>query len=463
MQIPQLLLFTFLTTAAHGSLVPPPTYRFSFGSCFNHPTIKKDSEIFKHIAADYPEAFVWLGDFAYLDVMKWYRFFPRVYFEYDTLPNIVAKLNKTQYDPNYTLLRERAKIYGIWDDHDSGINDGGKMNKIKEEVRQVFLDYIGEPKDSKRRTQLGGMYTSHYLDPHHRIKLILLDGRYSRDELLDNALHWDDKDSLGKEQEEWLKEEVEGSEAVFTFIANGYQMLPEDRAMSEKLYPKSRDFVLSLHNPRTNIILLSGDVHMAEVMTDPCSKHLHGYPIREITSSGLSHSIQLTVGQIVSSMLEAIFPDTFSVPEDRYLHENYALLDFYFDPVNPHSDFLLKLQIKGYDGTPRIYREYTPKDFTHKATPDRAAYDQCRKDLLPPTRRMINNIFVRAITFRHSFFHIWVSLVLALPYFLIRYLLLPFVRFVLRRTKRIFGRGAQVANNANQNAKITIQQGKKNK
>lgn len=75
-----------------------------------------------------------------------------------------------------------TKIYGIWDDHDSGINDSGKHNPQKEIIRQMWLDVFDEPKDSKRRTQAGGMYASYYLDNDKKVKLILLDNRYDNDE-----------------------------------------------------------------------------------------------------------------------------------------------------------------------------------------------------------------------------------------------------------------------------------------
>lgn len=83
---------------------------------------------------------------------------------------------------DYTRLRESpVKIVGTWDDHDSGINNSGKDNPFKNEIRQLFLDYMDEPKDSIRRTQEGGMYTSYYLDDKKLIKLILLDNRYESD------------------------------------------------------------------------------------------------------------------------------------------------------------------------------------------------------------------------------------------------------------------------------------------
>lgn len=85
---------------------------------------------------------------------------------------------------DYKDFRENsgAKILGTWDDHDFGINDGGKSNPIKEEMRQIFLDSIDEPKDSTRRTRKDGIYTSYYIDEKRHIKLILLDNRFNNDE-----------------------------------------------------------------------------------------------------------------------------------------------------------------------------------------------------------------------------------------------------------------------------------------
>lgn len=37
-------------------------------------------------------------------------------------------------------------------------------------------------------------------------------------------------------------------------------------------------------------MLISGDVHYGEIITDPCTEHLQGYVVKEFTSSGLSHA-----------------------------------------------------------------------------------------------------------------------------------------------------------------------------
>ncbi len=51
----------------------------------------------------------------------------------------------------YTKLRESVPIVGVWDDHDMGLDNQGKHYKNKEEGKEMYLDFLQEPKHSKRR------------------------------------------------------------------------------------------------------------------------------------------------------------------------------------------------------------------------------------------------------------------------------------------------------------------------
>ena len=48
----------------------------------------------------------------------------------------------------YPDLMKQTRIIGVWDDHDFGINDGGREFKLKDQNRDLWLDFIDEPKDS---------------------------------------------------------------------------------------------------------------------------------------------------------------------------------------------------------------------------------------------------------------------------------------------------------------------------
>jgi alkaline phosphatase D len=156
-------------------------YRMGFGSCFAHKIIYLGSELFSTYADKYkPDSFVWLGDAVYTDT---YDYSERKYhLEADkdlVKQNFMDAKNNKDYQH---LLQSGVKIYGTWDDHDYGIDNGGKANPAKDLMRELFLDFLDEPKDSIRRTRKGGIYESYYLDNTKKIKLILLDNRYSKDE-----------------------------------------------------------------------------------------------------------------------------------------------------------------------------------------------------------------------------------------------------------------------------------------
>jgi alkaline phosphatase D len=69
----------------------------------------------------------------------------------------------------------------VWDDHDYGINNGDKTFKMKGEMRDLYLDFIGESKDSERRLERDrGIYQDYLIKTPDGIKVhfIMLDVRF---------------------------------------------------------------------------------------------------------------------------------------------------------------------------------------------------------------------------------------------------------------------------------------------
>ena len=104
--------------------------RLSFGSC-NKFTEREESEIFSKITEQNPDAFVWLGDAAYIDIREFIHLWKP-----DTDPvSIARKFNNVKEDKYYKQLKSsEAKILGVWDDHDYNNNDGGKDFKGKQMI-----------------------------------------------------------------------------------------------------------------------------------------------------------------------------------------------------------------------------------------------------------------------------------------------------------------------------------------
>eukprot|EP00903_Cladosiphon_okamuranus_P013391 g12479.t1 len=74
-------------------------------------------------------------------------------------------------------------ILGTWDDHDFGWNDGDGRNEQKWLFKNMYLDAIGEDRDSPRRNAHQGMWHKHVLnqDTDREIEVFLLDERYDRE------------------------------------------------------------------------------------------------------------------------------------------------------------------------------------------------------------------------------------------------------------------------------------------
>jgi len=174
----------------------------------------------------------------------------------------------------------------------------------------MWLDFIDEPQDSPRRTR-NGIYESYYIGESKTVKVILLDNRFNRDTRPLFGFWWDeDHDMLGEEQWLWLAEELKNNKAKYILIGNGSQLLPDDRFIPEYWFKSSRDRLLGMLKQYkvSGTILLSGDVHWAEIMSYPCWKRDVGHPLYEVTSSGFTHNLY---SGLINKIAEDFWPKTF--------------------------------------------------------------------------------------------------------------------------------------------------------
>lgn len=261
----------------------------SFGSCNDE---SKPQALWDEILSKNPELWVFLGDNIYGDkrlVDQWRAYIPPMkLFGEGTPSDLYEKYDSLLQNANFSRFQRRVPIIGTWDDHDYGINDGSKTYTFKSQSQQLFLDFIGEPEDSARRSQRG-VYTSHIFGSNEEtsVLFILLDVRYNRD-----PYGTPGGDFLGQEQWTWLERTLNDSTAAFTIIASGIQVLPYDRYAGEhwgRFNPRRLKLLdLILKSNAKGVLLLSGDVHFAEVNAVHCNDR----QVYEVTSSGLTHSWQ---------------------------------------------------------------------------------------------------------------------------------------------------------------------------
>ncbi|MEN8185945.1 MAG: alkaline phosphatase D family protein, partial [Bacteroidota bacterium] len=254
----------------------------SFSSCDNQ---RRNNTLWKEILISNPDVFIWGGDIVYSDT-----------YDMDKMrKNYLIQKN----DSVYLDFIKKVDVLGTWDDHDYGKNDAGEEYKMKDSVQQIFLDFFEVPIDDIRRTRKGVYFSKEYKTGENSVKVIVLDTRYFRTELTrDRATKkrykpnkYGEGTMLGKEQWDWLKNELDQTEADFNIIVSSIQFLSYEHGFETwGNFPHEVEKFdnLILDSGAKGVIILSGDRHIAEIS----SKNISGvnYPLIDFTASGMTHS-----------------------------------------------------------------------------------------------------------------------------------------------------------------------------
>lgn len=263
---------------------PDTVSRIAFGSCFNPR--QKTEAMMNAVIGSRPEVFIFLGDNIYGDTTD--------------MALLRKKYRELGALKSFQTLRRQSTLLATWDDHDYGINDGGKSYIKRDESQRIFLDFFQEPAASPRR-QRPGVYASYRFGTPGKIcQILLLDTRYFRDELprskrppAPGTVGWyqptqdPTKTLLGEIQWQWLEQQLEVPADV-RIIASSIQILADEKGMENwgnVSHEQKRLFALLRKKKAHHTIGISGDVHFAELS----KKMVEGYPFYDLTSSGLSH------------------------------------------------------------------------------------------------------------------------------------------------------------------------------
>ncbi len=262
--------------------------RIAFGSCAKQD---KPQPIWNAVNEFQPELFIFLGD--------------NIYGDTEDMALLKEKWDLLDAQPGYLQLKRSCRVIGTWDDHDYGANDAGNEYPKRRESQQLFLDFLGVPKDSPRRQQ-EGVYDAPVFGPvGQRVQVILLDARYHRSPLKVGFQPGEPGEGyrgkyvpnedpaatvLGDAQWKWLAAQLQVP-AELRLICSGVQILPtEHGSESWGLFPLQRRKLLELirDSKAKGVVFLSGDRHLAEIMRLPAEEAGLGAPLVEVTSSSLN-------------------------------------------------------------------------------------------------------------------------------------------------------------------------------
>src|SRR6187551_527571 len=252
----------------------------AFGSCSD----EDDSvQLWQEVIRQKPELWIWLGDNIYADTSD--------------EAAIKSKYLRQKSHPDYQKLLSVCPVIGTWDDHDYGVNDGGKYLPFKKQSKELMLDFLDVPSDAEVRKH-EGVYSSYTLgNGERKVKIILLDTRYFRDSLKlsskanERYTPTSKGDMLGEAQWAWLENELRNSDAALNIIGSSIQFIPTQHGYEKWMnLSTSRERMLDLLKKygTRKTFFISGDRHIAELSR----MKIKGLPytLYDFTSSGLTHT-----------------------------------------------------------------------------------------------------------------------------------------------------------------------------
>jgi alkaline phosphatase D len=308
MQLPVLLalplVLVVLVQAADIVLDHSALRTLAYGSC-SKPQFNQTH--WSYIEKLHAQVFIWLGDIIYADLSlqgKWLQ---------DSHNYMLQEYAAQKQQPEYrkhVLENGNITVLGIWDDHDFGKDNMGRHYPHKDLSKERLLDFLDESQQSPRWKRNGVFISYEYgsVQDNNLVKIILLDGRYFRDDcnFTDASASY-----LGEEQWKWLENELTRSKARVHIFVSGVQFVSDDRYQFSRditggkkfteswgAFPYERERLLAMIETLKvpGALFLSGDIHFAELSVLECSRT--GYPIYDLTSSSLTHSWRRVFGYV---------------------------------------------------------------------------------------------------------------------------------------------------------------------
>jgi alkaline phosphatase D len=260
--------------------------RIALGSCARQD---RPMPIWFAVSGFKPDVLLMLGDTIYGDT--------------EDMAVLRGKYDLLAADRGFGAIRNTVPIVAVWDDHDYGVNDGGREYPMRRESQQAFLDFFGIPAESPVRKQ-DGIYRSLLAGPSgRRVQLICLDTRFHRAPLatIPKAergegrgpyVPSDDPHAtmLGDAQWEWLATVLQ-EPANLRIVLSSIQVASTEHGYEHwGNFPAERARLLKMlrDSEAAGLIVVSGDRHSAEISMIPPGTDALAYPLYDLTASSFN-------------------------------------------------------------------------------------------------------------------------------------------------------------------------------
>jgi alkaline phosphatase D len=238
-------------------------WTFHIGSCAMRafPFYLWSFQIFNTMEQRPSDFMIWTGDHVYM-LKPW---------QWKSKEAMIDAYNTQRESAPLKKYMASRPQYAIWDDHDFGPNNAGAEFFNKDTALEVFKEMWP---NQIYANKLGIYHTF----SHHEAQFFMMDGRYFK--IPDTQL-------LGKQQLDWLCNELKNSKATFKFVCLGIQALCDGGYENFRKYPSEFAYFMKFisENKIEGVIFMTGDMHYAEVTK---VDRIGEYPLFDFTISPLT-------------------------------------------------------------------------------------------------------------------------------------------------------------------------------
>lgn len=257
----------------------PSKLRIALVSCARVPWDSIQSS-WLAVAAERPDAVLWLGDNGYLEHADSVAGTPA---DYESAERIEFRYREMRALQTVQPVLRTTANYAIWDDRDYAGSDSDRTNPLRLEVAEIFERYWANPAYGQEPGP-DGIYSRFRIGG---AEVFLLDDRFWRDP--DSLPDAPTKTVLGAAQKAWLKDALAASDAPLKVIAIGHQVLADYHSWeSYAMFAHERRELIDWIRERRieGVVFVDGDRHLSELMrAEPDGL----YPLYELTASPIAN------------------------------------------------------------------------------------------------------------------------------------------------------------------------------
>ena len=251
--------------------------KIGLASCMSDEFMDVQREMWKQFIALKPDIAFLIGDNTYADVING-KYVGGV----ANPKQIWMRHLETRENLKFYHTRNLIPVFGTWDDHDYGFNNGDKTYEYKVESAEIFNMFFPYVKGKNTSKGPGLSYRFTLAGQH----FYFLDARSFRDNYKNST-----GTHLGPEQEKWLFKDMKGLKGP-VWLVKGDQYFGKYHKYEswERYHPENfKAFLKKLKSEKDPALFVSGDRHLAEIMN--LEKALVGYQTFELTSSGIHSKV----------------------------------------------------------------------------------------------------------------------------------------------------------------------------